>query len=193
VGLALTRGNPSRWLAGFLCPCSYWHKTLWYFLEQMLCSTHQWSQDPGCARVPAAWSIFWGPWDPLPSLSPRWCKGGADGNEPQPLVSGFLLSPFLLAQDPPGFFWNRCCVPLTSDPKILGELECLQHRKSSGNNGTLHWVRAQDLIFMLLNALHRIFSFPYLHIKICSVLIPGVGYEAVTDCSQHLTMISLMF
>jgi hypothetical protein len=43
--------------AGFLCPCSCWQKPLWVVLEHMLRSTHQWYQDPGCARAPVAWRI----------------------------------------------------------------------------------------------------------------------------------------
>jgi hypothetical protein len=34
------------WAAGpvcFLCHCSCWHSFLMDFLEQILCSTHQWS------------------------------------------------------------------------------------------------------------------------------------------------------
>jgi hypothetical protein len=89
---------------GFLCPYSCWHKTLWGFLEQMLCSTHQWSQDPRWAKVPAVCRVLWGLWDPLPSLRLRWCRAGTDGNKPQPLVSEFPFSLFLLAQDPLGFW-----------------------------------------------------------------------------------------
>jgi hypothetical protein len=40
------------------------------------------------------------------------------------------------------FFWNKCCVPLTSDPMVLGMLGHLGSRESSGGRGTVHWVRA---------------------------------------------------
>ena len=33
---------------------------------------------------------------------------------------------------PSRLFWNRCCIPLTSDPRFLGELGCLLHEESSG-------------------------------------------------------------
>jgi hypothetical protein len=51
TGLALVGTNPSHWSVGFLCHCSCWPKTLQDFLEQMLCSTHQWPQDPGWGRA----------------------------------------------------------------------------------------------------------------------------------------------
>ena len=39
--------------------------------------------------------------------------------------------------------WKRCCVPLTSDPKILGVLRHLGGGESSGDRGTVHRVCAQ--------------------------------------------------
>jgi hypothetical protein len=68
--------SPAPGWAGFLCPCSCWHKTLQVVLEQMLPSTHQWSQDPGCFRAPAVWRILWGPCDPPRSSCPRWWGAG---------------------------------------------------------------------------------------------------------------------
>ena len=44
---------------------------------------------------------------------------------------------------PSQMVWNRCCVPLTSDPKILGMLGHLRHGESSGNLGTIPQVSAQ--------------------------------------------------
>ena len=40
-------------------------------------------------------------------------------------------------------FWNRCCTPLTHDPKILGMLGNLQCGESSGDCGTVRGVRTQ--------------------------------------------------
>ena len=40
--------------------------------------------------------------------------------------------------------WNRCCVLLTSDPKILGMLGHLGCGESSGDPGTVRKVHAQD-------------------------------------------------
>jgi hypothetical protein len=42
-----------------------------------------------------------------------------------------------------GLFWNKCCVPLTSDPKILGVLGYLGHGKSSVYHGTVWRVHTQ--------------------------------------------------
>ena len=48
--------------------------------------------------------------------------------------------------------WNRCCIPLTSDPKILGMLGCLGNGESFGTLGifakleskvALHWLRLE--------------------------------------------------
>ena len=39
--------------------------------------------------------------------------------------------------------WNRCCVPLTSDPKILGMLGHLQRGESSGDLGKFSRVLTQ--------------------------------------------------
>jgi hypothetical protein len=44
---------------------------------------------------------------------------------------------------PSRLFWNRCCIPLTSDPKILGMLGCLRHRESSGDCGIICRVHTQ--------------------------------------------------
>ena len=54
--------------------------------------------------------------------------------------------------DPSRLVWNRCCVPLTSDPKILGMLGCLGNGESFGTLGifakleskvALHWLRLE--------------------------------------------------
>ena len=74
--------TPAAGRAGFLCPCSCWPKPLWVVLEQMLRSTHQWSQDPGCARVPVAWRVLWGLWDHPPSSHLRWPRAGPDRIKP---------------------------------------------------------------------------------------------------------------
>jgi hypothetical protein len=58
IGLVPTRTNPSCWLCGFLYPCLYWLKTLRGYLEEKLSSTHQWSQDSGCARILSVWRIY---------------------------------------------------------------------------------------------------------------------------------------
>ena len=52
--------TPTAGWAGFLCPCSFSHRPLTVVLEQILLSTHQWSQDPGCARAPVAWRVLRG-------------------------------------------------------------------------------------------------------------------------------------
>ena len=73
VGLVLTRMNPSCWfpLSLFLLA-----EAIWVVLGQMSYSTHQWSQDPGCARAPVAWTVLWGTWDHPPNLCPKWCRAG---------------------------------------------------------------------------------------------------------------------
>ena len=55
---------------------------------------------------------------------------------------GFLCS-VPAGTGPCWLFWNRCCVPLTSDPKILGVLGCLWHGVSSGECGTVCQVHSQ--------------------------------------------------
>uniref|UniRef100_A0A8C6HAR6 Uncharacterized protein n=1 Tax=Mus spicilegus TaxID=10103 RepID=A0A8C6HAR6_MUSSI len=42
-------------------------------------------------------------------------------------------------------YWNRCCVLLTGDPKILGVLEHLGSGESSGDRGTVCGVCTQGL------------------------------------------------
>ena len=51
--------------------------------------------------------------------------------------------------------WNRCCVPLTSDPKILGMLGHLLSGESSGDHGTVCWVHAQGLFLLLISDISR--------------------------------------
>ena len=43
---------------------------------------------------------------------------GPDLNGSQPLVRWGSFVPVPAGTRPSGIFWNRCCVPLTSDPKI---------------------------------------------------------------------------
>ena len=62
---------------------------------------------------------------------------GPDLNGSQPLVGRGSFAPVHVGTRPSGILWNRCCVPLTSDPKILGVLEHLQHGESFGNCGTV--------------------------------------------------------
>ena len=50
------------------------------------------------------------------------------GKNPRP---GFLC-PVPACTGQSHLFWNRCYIPLTSDPKILGVQGCLQHGESSG-------------------------------------------------------------
>jgi hypothetical protein len=104
----------------------------------------QWSQDPGCARVPVAWRVLWGPWDPLLSSCWRWWGAVTDQEKSQPLVGWNSFVPVPDGTRPSGILWNRCCVPLTSDPKILGVLGCLWCGESSGKLGTLCRVHTQD-------------------------------------------------
>jgi hypothetical protein len=94
-----------------------------WFLEQMLHSTHQWSKDLGYVRVPAVWRVLWGPWHPPPSSHTRWWAWGCCQPEWTPAAgwAGFFC-PCSYWYMSLWVFWNRCCVPLTSDPKILGVL-----------------------------------------------------------------------
>jgi hypothetical protein len=118
-----------------LSPKSQGQSSLWR-------PTFQWSQELACARAPVACRILWGLLDYLP----RWHRAGADLKKPQPLVRWFSCVPVPDGTGPSLLFWNRCCVPLTSDPMILGLIGCLWCRESSGNHGTIHWVGAQGSI-----------------------------------------------
>ena len=62
---------------------------------------------------------------------------------PQQLVGWVSCVPVPAGTDPFQLVWNRCCVLLTSDPKILGVLGCLRGGESSGDHGTVHRVQAQ--------------------------------------------------
>ena len=48
-------------------------------------------------------------------------------NTPQPLVWADFLYPYSCWYKTFRVFWSRCCLLLTSDPKILGLLGLLQH------------------------------------------------------------------
>jgi hypothetical protein len=99
--------------------------------------------DPGCARAPVSWRVLWGTWDLPLSLCPRWSGTGSDSNEPQQLVRQVFFVPVPAGTRPSGIFWNRCCIPLTSDPKNLVVLVFAWHGESTGDLGTLCWVGAQ--------------------------------------------------
>ena len=85
-----------------------------------------------------AWRVLWGAWDSLLSLHLKWHRAEADWNEPQPQVEPVSWVPVPAGPSPSGLFWNRCCVALTSDPKILGVHGHLWFGESSGNLGTFY-------------------------------------------------------
>jgi hypothetical protein len=101
----------------------------------MALSPETWGQNPlwrptllsdrGCARVPKAWRVLLG------TICPRWPGAGANPKESQPLVGqvSCVLVPAHTGHS--RLFWNRCCVPLTSDPKVLGVRGCLRCGESS--------------------------------------------------------------
>jgi hypothetical protein len=66
-----------------------------------------------------------------------------DQEEPELLVrqGSCVLSPAVTGLSQ--LIWNRCCVPLTSDPKILGMLVHLRCGESSGDLGTVCLIRTQ--------------------------------------------------
>jgi hypothetical protein len=53
------------------------------------------------------------------------------------------VSLLLLAQAYHDFFLNRCCIPLTSGPKIMGVLGHLCREESFGDHGTAYTVPPQ--------------------------------------------------
>ena len=71
----------------------------------------------------------------MQSLCPRWCRVVANLKEPQPLVAQVSFVSVPAGTSHSRLFWNRCCVPLTSDPKILGVLGLLWTGDSSGDLG----------------------------------------------------------
>ena len=79
----------------------------------------------------------WGSWDPPLRSAPKCHGSGANQYEFQPLVAGFPLSLFLLAQDTLGLL-EQMLIPLTSDLKILGVLGCLQCDESFGDLEAFH-------------------------------------------------------
>ena len=92
-------------------------------------------------RIPATdWAGFLCPYycsDPkiLGVLGPA-KLAGTDLKESQQLVGRGSFVPVPAGTRPSRILWNRCCVPLTSDLKILGVVGRLQHGESSGDLGT---------------------------------------------------------
>ena len=70
---------------------------------------------------------------------PRWCKAGSNRNKTQPLVVWVSFVPVTAGTSPLWMLWNRCRIPLTSEPKILGVLGNLWQGDSSDELGTLGW------------------------------------------------------
>ena len=63
------------------------------------------------------WYLLWGPWGCLVLLKPRYTS--TDKKEPEPLVRQGTCVPAPAVTGPSQLVWNRCCVPLTSDPKFV--------------------------------------------------------------------------
>ena len=54
-----------RWVSFVPVPAGTRHSG---FVGTDVDSTYQWSEDPGCANLPAAWRVLCGPWDSPPRL-----------------------------------------------------------------------------------------------------------------------------
>lgn len=70
-------------------------------------------------------------------------EAGADWNKSQ-LLEGqgsFVTEPD--GKRHSGILWKKSCIPITSDPKILGVLGGLLNGESSGDRGTVCRVQAQ--------------------------------------------------
>jgi hypothetical protein len=89
------------------------------------------------------WGVLWGIVGLFTKLVLLWPGVDANWKEPQLLVGQVSCVPVLAGTSPSQLFWNRCCVPLTNDPKILGVLGCLWHGAFSRDCGTVRWVHAQ--------------------------------------------------
>jgi hypothetical protein len=96
--------------------------------------------DPGVTKLLVSWHPkILGVLQRLKMVSPLVCSkprcNSTYQKEPEPLVrqGSLVLAPAVTG--PSQLVWNRCCVPLTSDPKILYMLGHLQHGESSGDRG----------------------------------------------------------
>jgi hypothetical protein len=87
------------------------------------------------------WFLLWASWGCLLCLKAKYTSTKPKG--PEPLVWRVFWVPAPAGSGRLWLFWNRCWIPLTSDPKILGLLGHLQSGESSGDQGTVCWVRAQ--------------------------------------------------
>jgi hypothetical protein len=80
-----------------------------------------------------SWRALWGPWGNPVSSCPRWPGSDADWKRLEPLIRGVSCIPAAVT-GLSRLVWNRCCVLLTSDPKILGMMPVVW-RESSGDCG----------------------------------------------------------
>ena len=69
-----------------------------------------------------------------------WKGAGTHPNKPKQLFGPVSCVPVPAGTGPSWLFCSRCCIPLTSDPKILGVLGCLQCGESSGDLGNFRHV-----------------------------------------------------
>ena len=79
-----------------------------------------------------------------------------DQKEPKPLVrlDSCVLAPAVRMHSQ--LCWNRCCVPLISDPKILGMLGHLGSGESSGGLSSLIFFYHEGCVGFLLKKLFSI-------------------------------------
>ena len=96
------------------------------------------------------WCVFWGLWGCLVCSKPRYTS--TNQKEPKLLIRQGSCSFAPAVTGLSRLFWDRCCIPLTSDPKILGMLGCLGNGESFGTLGifakleskvALHWLRLE--------------------------------------------------
>jgi hypothetical protein len=103
--------------------------------------------------------------------------GHTDQNQPQSLVGWVSCVPVPAGPSPSGLFWNRCCIPLTSDPKILGVLGYLLLGEPSGDLGTVHW------------AVWGFFDAQYFELFIYFRYYPVIRYQIDKDFFQFCTLL----
>ena len=129
------------------------------------------SWDPGILRSWACysawkWCLLWGPWSCLVCSKPRYTS--TDQKEPEPLVrqGSHVLAPVVTGLSQ--LVWNRCCVPLTSDPKIVWRVL---------------WGLGTEFVPKVTQSLRRLEGYLFIFIVCVWILLPAYNHAM---CMQYL-------
>ena len=124
---------------------------------------------------------------------PKMVLGWSHQKESQPLVRQASFVPVPTGTRLSRFFWNRCCIPLINDLKILGVLGCLRYFPIILSlSSTICWQELEQRLFTVIatqqtEKCHHFFSYNIAYILILLFLFTR-KHTNTSLCNQATTL-----